>query len=171
MSLDDWEQFLGNKHRTTRTHYSMGRKCERCGRFIVNGSKTGYCRVCWRIIKENGHEDDSISIKGGESEGHKQIKELAVKWLLRIKCKDITAERNIKTPRGSIRADVAGRYNGSWIIVECGGSQRQKLEKALLFTRNVYIWAYHQDKPYLYNPSMIICHACGTFKGNVNNGT
>ena len=161
MSKEDWEIFLGEKKRTARLHFSQGRKCSRCGIFIVNESKTGFCQICWRD-KQVG---ESYADRQGESLEHIHLKEIAVKWLERIGADKIRKEAGHRTKKGRIIADVAGEYKGKTIIVECGGSYKLKLEKALLVTPNVYIWPYHYTKPYLYKRTINVCQNCGNFKG------
>ena len=161
MSKEDWEIFMGTKKRTAKSHFSQGRKCSRCGIFIINTSKTGFCQLCWRDHLEGDSYKDRC-----ESPGHTHLKELAVKWLERIGAEKIRKEAGIRTKsKARIIADVAGEYKGKTIIVECGGSTDRKLKKALSITPNVYIWPYHYNKPYLYNPSIVICNLCGNFKG------
>ena len=162
MSKQSWDEFMGTKKRTAKLHFSQGRKCSRCGVFITDESKTGFCLVCF----QGKQVAESYKDRLGESPEHLHLKDLAVKWLERIGAEKIRKEVGIRTNRGKIIADVAGEYKGKRIIVECGGSHKRKLGKALSITPSVYIWPYHYTKPYLYKRSINVCQGCGNLKGH-----
>ncbi len=145
---DEWGQFLGSKKRTARTHYSLGRKCSVCNRYITNNNKIGHCAACIEVAKR------------GESSAHKRLKDKAKEWFEEQGATQIKLEKTLKIKGMRVRADVYAILNGKQVIIECGGSQNRKLKK-LLTQYKVLIWPYSFKKPYKYDPKHQVCNRCG----------
>ena len=154
----DWAEFLGSKKRTALTHYSQGKKCKKCDKFITDGNTTGYCKECI-------HKSGNPYIKKGtfvtESLEHMALKKLAASWLKSIGCNNIAEEHKLKGGKGAVIFDVTGKMDSKLYAVECGGSQKSKLERAYLITKNLYILPYNYTQPYLYYPNIKVCSSCG----------
>ena len=160
MSKEDWDIFIGTKKRTAKTHFSQGRKCARCNRFITNGNKTGMCQVCYTAERDFPIDKKPL----GETDEHRALKERASKWLTSIGCIDVKEEVSHSTFKGRIIVDAQGVREGSLIVVECGGSQARKLEKVMLLTNNIFILPYNFKRPFLFRKGTVICPCCGNLK-------
>lgn len=163
MTKENWAEFIGIKKRTAATHFSLGRRCSRCDRYINNRSKYGLCKECYRINRITWYRSPS------ESEEHKELKVLATQWLTDIGCVDVKEEFHAgDATSGHIILDVTGYRNGSLIAVECGGSQERKLKIAMSLTNNIYIWPYNYQQPFLFKKGMRICNCCGNLKSCID---
>jgi len=150
MLKDDWNEFMGSKKRTAASHYSQGRVCVVCGRYITDRNQTGRCEGC-KIRKPQG-----------ESPEHKRLKEKAVKWLWGQGATKVKLEKGISVGKQRFTADVYGIINGKETVIECGGSQKRKLDKLIykgVFT--IYILPYGHDKPYRLTTGLQVCNRCG----------
>lgn len=166
---ETWDVFLGSKRRTAQTHYRLERKCEKCGIFITDNNKSGLCQRC--LIKKNAPEFEAHT---PESEAHKALKQQAKAWLKEIGCTDIREEHRIskfkRNPMIFVQGegvvfDVSGYYDNKLVVVECGGSQERKLEKALRITPYIYILPYNYMTPFRYHKEYKMCNLCGNIKG------
>ena len=150
MVKNDWEEFMGSKKRTATTHYSQGRTCEVCGKYITDGNQAGRCEEC-RTRKPTS-----------ESSEHKRLKGKAVKWLRVQGATKVKLEKHLVVGNQRIIADVYGEAKGRMIILECGGSQNRKLDKLInTGVFSIFIWPYGHKNPYRLYPGVKVCNRCG----------
>jgi len=154
---EDWDEFMGTKKRTNKTHYSMGRKCQRCQRFITDNNKSGICNECLRLapVPEPKHK------MFPESNEHKALKQVGKQFLESLGVSDIRFERSVISNLGRTKFDVAGKLNNQYVAVECGGSEKRKLKVALSITSEIYILPYNSNVPFKFLSYMTICRQCG----------
>ena len=103
-----------------------------------------------------------------ESQSHRDLKELAMEFLIDFGCADIVEEYIIRSTdsqfsRNFFRCDVVGSKDGSLIVVECGGVARTKLLRLnqLAEVAGIYVMPYGETKPYKWNRSIRVCKECG----------
>ena len=147
-----WNLFLANKSRTGRTHYNLRRTCGKCGKPICDKNRGGYCAGCaMSPLKSRGRVGEV------ESSRHKELKEIAKKFLWDIGCEDIREE--VRLGGNLFRSDVVGRLNNEKIAVECGGSLT--LEGKFEFVDKLFILPYGESVPFLWERGTQVCRTCG----------
>jgi hypothetical protein len=149
----DWNEFLGTKKRTAITNYSEGKVCSRCKRPITNNNFSGLCQYC----KSKGRERKHL----GESKEHLRLKDKASFFLESLGCSQVRKEHSMNTKQGRFICDVTGEKEGELYIVECGGTQRRKLQKVSFASKHIYVWPHGHAEPYLWDNSIKFCTFCG----------
>ena len=104
-----------------------------------------------------------------ESQTHRDLKELAMEFLIDLGCKDILEEyvlhySDSQFSRNFFRCDVVGsKEDGTLIAVECGGVARTKLLRMSQLSEisEIYILPYGETKPYKWKRSIRVCKECG----------
>jgi len=95
----------------------------------------------------------------GESNEHKELKVIGLKFLRELGCRQITEEYHAR--RDSMHIDVFGSLDGKKIALECGGSSPKKLIKLYGWADRIYILPYGETRPFLWQPNIKICRTCG----------
>ena len=162
MNEEEWSRFLITKTKHNRQNYSMRRVCLDCGKAILNVNLSGFCSHCAQKHKYDANHRNNG--KRGEGLEHQELKRIAQEFLSALGCQNITTEYRIKTAQGhqhKVVIDAIGFLGSRIIGVECGGSLRSKLLKAIPYLDRLYILPYGKQKPYLWHINTLVCHQCG----------
>lgn len=139
----------------------LKRKCSECGRELTRNRKDNLCQWCRSAILRKQLRMTNGGL-ANDGEKHRKLKIKAREFLISLGCKDIREEARDLSEESRFVYDVVGFKDGKIIIVECGGSQKHKLQRIIRDGYTLYIWPYGAKEPFLYNPSRNICDKCGS---------